>query len=355
MPIDTAILVKYGFAGNNLYQWLTAIIIFVVTYTVLKIFKKVVVARLKKIAKKTKTDVDDLVMSILDSIGWLFYVIVPLWVALKSLTLPAVITTAVDYVAIIVVTFYAVKAVQKVIDHGAKHIIKARAKQHKDLDTSAVDLLTKIAKGVLWLLAVILILSNLGYDITTLIAGLGVGGIAIAFALQNVLSDIFASFSLYFDKPFKVGDFIVIGDDKGTVQHIGIKSTRLKTLQGEELVVANKELTESRVQNYKKMKKRRINFKVGVTYDTSSAKLKKIPGMVKKIIDKEKLAEFDRAHFMEFADSSLVINIVYYIKTREYKDFADTQQSINFAIKEQFEKNKIDMAFPTRTIYMHKG
>ena len=185
-------------------------------------------------------------------------------------------------------------------------------------------------------------------------AGLGIGGIAIAFALQNILSDIFASFSIYFDKPFKVDDFIIIGDDKGVVKKIGIKSTRIQTLQGEELVISNKELTESRVHNYKKMERRRIVFVFGVTYETPTEKVKKIPSIIKDIIEKTELADIDRVHFKEFADFSLNFEVVYYLKTSDYAEYMDTQQEINLAMKEHFEKEQIEFAYPTQTVFVHK-
>lgn len=353
MPVDIAMLSMYSFAGNTLYEWLTTVVIFLVTYILLKIFKTVVIVKLKKLAKKTETDIDDLVVGILANIGWLFYAVISLYIASRFINIPEVIAKGIAYITLIVVTFYVVKAIQKIIEHISKKVIKKK-EEEKDADTQAIEVLTKITKAVLWIIAFILILSNLGYDITTLVAGLGIGGLAIAFALQNILGDIFASFSIYFDKPFKIGDYIVVGDHKGTVKKIGIKSTRLQTLQGQELVISNKELTEHRLENYKKMKKRRITFSVGVTYDTPTTKLKKIPGMIKKIIDKIQLAEYNRAHFTEFADSSLNFEIVYYIKSKEYIKFRDTQQEINLAIKQQFDKNKIEIAFPTRTIYMHK-
>jgi len=183
---------------------------------------------------------------------------------------------------------------------------------------------------------------------------LGIGGLAIAFALQNILEDMFSSFSIYFDRPFQIDDFIVIGDDMGIVKKIGIKSTRIQTLQGEELIISNKELTGKRIRNFKKMEKRRIVFKFGVVYETSTEKLKKIPGIIKDIMDRAELAEIDRVHFKEFGDFSLNFEVIYYIKSREYIDYMNTQQEMNFAIKERFEQEGIEMAYPTQTLYVNK-
>ncbi|MFC1774805.1 mechanosensitive ion channel family protein [Nanoarchaeota archaeon] len=254
----------------------------------------------------------------------------------------------------ILTTFYAIKGVQNVIDYGTQKVIRKRLDEEKDADTSIIDVLGKILKISIWFIAALLILSNLGYNISTLIAGLGIGGIAIAFALQNVLTDIFASFSIYFDKPFKVGDYIVVGADDGIVKKIGIKSTRITTLRGEELVISNKELTESRIHNYKKMKERRVVFSLGVTYDTKNKDLEKIPKMVESIFSKNKDAKLDRVHFKSFGEFSLNYEIVYFLKTRDYEKYMDVQQVLNLEIKKQFDKAKIDMAFPTQTVIVQK-
>jgi len=200
-----------------------------------------------------------------------------------------------------------------------------------------------------------LVLQNLGYEISALVAGLGISCIAVAFALQNILSDIFASFSIYFDKPFKTGDFIVVGNDMGVVNKIGIKSTRIRALQGHEIVISNKELTGSRVHNYKKMERRRVLFSIGVEYGTPVAKLKKIPKIIKDSIEAQESTTFDRVHFKEFGDFSLLFEIVYYVESGDYTNYRDIQQEINFSIAEKFKKSKIEMAFPTTTVHVRKG
>lgn len=212
-----------------------------------------------------------------------------------------------------------------------------------------------IAKILLWAIAILMVLSNWGVNISALAASMGIGGIAIALAAQNILSDLFSSFSIYLDKPFEIGDYIVIGADRGTVQKIGLKTTRIQTLQGEELVVSNQELTTTRVQNFKKMTERRINFSVGVTYDTPTEKLKKIPEILEKIISSESKARFDRVHFASFDDWALRFDAVYYVLSQDYAEYMDMQQVMNFSIKEAFESESIEMAFPTQTIHVVKG
>ncbi|MDP3043290.1 MAG: mechanosensitive ion channel family protein [bacterium] len=249
--------------------------------------------------------------------------------------------------------FLLIIAAQKFIDYGAKKIIKKREKCEGD-NGEIIKLLSVIAKILLWAVAVLFILSNLGYNVTSLIAGLGIGGIAVAFALQNILGDIFSSFSIYFDKPFKPGDFIIVSGHMGVVKKIGIKSTRIQTLQGEELIMSNSELTKASVQNFGLMRRRRIVFNVGVIYDTPAEKLKRIPDMIRKIIEAQAETEVDRVHFKSFGDSSLIYEIVYYVESGEYNRYMDIQQAINLAIVDKFEEEKIVIAYPTRTVYVKK-
>ena len=181
--------------------------------------------------------------------------------------------------------------------------------------------------------------------------GFGVGGIAIALALQNILSDALSAFSLYFDRPFEIGDFVVVGDYAGTVTKIGIISTRIQLLQGEELVISNKNLISTSVRNFKKLRRRRIVFTIKVTSEISVKTLKKIPLIIAKILKKTDMAELDRVHFKQFGDFSLDFEVVYYIKTGDYTKYMDIQQQINFGILEEFEKEKIEMAYPTQKIF----
>ncbi len=347
-------MLVYSFGGNIARDYVFALGAFIISVLVLRIFKFAIIGRLKALSKITKTDLDDLAIEIIGKIGWPFYFLVSFYIGIKFIFVPDILTMLLDYAILIGIIYYAVKSVERVLDYATGKMAQKQLKDEKEADTSLIELLNKMGKGLVWAIALLLLLSNLGYDITTIIAGLGIGGIAIAFALQNVLTDIFASFTIYFDKPFRKGDYIVIGDDSGTVQKIGIKSTRIKTLQGEELVVSNRELTETRVRNFKKMKDRRIVLSVGVTYQTPVDKLKKIPSMVMGIIKKVKLADPSRVHFKEFGDSALIYEVVYFTRTNDYARYMDARQEINLEIATAFEKQGIDMAYPTQTIFMGK-
>lgn len=353
--IDFTKILSYNLFGNSITDYLVALGIFILAIIVLKIFKKIIIFKIKRIADHTSTELDDLLIKVVDSISWTFYIFLSLYLAFQFIQLPEIIGKIFFFIILVLIVYYFVKSVQKFIDYGFAKIVQKRKKEDEKFDASVLGVLSKIFKGILWIGALIIVLQNLGYNISALIAGLGIGGIAIALALQNILSDIFASFSIYFDKPFQVGDFIIIGEDLGTVKKIGIKSTRIQTLQGEELVMSNKELTESRIHNYKKLEKRRIVFNFGVLYETPMQKIKKIPVFIKEIIEKVKLIELDRVHFKEFGDFSLNFEVVYYLNSSDYTKYMDIQQEINFAIKERFEEERIEFAYPTQTIFLNNG
>jgi len=246
--------------------------------------------------------------------------------------------------------FVITKVSNIVIDWYTSRTVHIHGKNNHHL----LFLLKKIVQIVVFVFGILIILYVFHVDLTGAVVGLGVGGIAIAFALQSTLSDFFSAFSIYFDRPFEIGDFIVVGDYSGTVTNIGIKSTRLKLLQGEELVISNKELTTVSVRNFRKLEKRRVTFTIGVTYDTSVEKLRKIPPIIKDIFEKVETADLDRVNFTEFGDFSLKFLIIYYVNSADWGKYLDTQQRINFDIKEAFEHEGIEMAFPTSTIYVKK-
>jgi small-conductance mechanosensitive channel len=354
MVIDYKQILSTNYLGNTVQDYLILLGVFLFAIIILKIFKTVIVVRMKKLAKKTKTTADDIVIRVIDELAWPFYLGVALYVAMRFITLPEGIGRWIEYAIFIVVAIYIVRSFVKLIKYSMHRVVEKKKDAGEDFDEASLDVVNKMISIVIWSIALLLILSNLGIDVSTLIAGLGIGGIAIAFALQNVLSDIFASVSIYLDKPFKIGDFIIIGEDMGVIKKIGIKTTRIQALKGEEIVVSNKELTSTRIHNYKKMKKRRIVFKFGVTYGTQTKKLEKIPKIVEQIIKKIKLADFDRAHFNEFGDFSLNFEVVYYLKSSDYNEYMDTQQDINLQLKKALDKEKVEFAFPTQTVYVGK-
>lgn len=208
------------------------------------------------------------------------------------------------------------------------------------------------ALSAVWCVAVLVALDNLGVDITALITGLGIGGVAIALATQNILGDLFASLSIVLDKPFVVGDFIRSGDQMGVVEQIGLKTTRVRSLSGEQLIFSNNDLLQSRIQNYKRMEERRVLFRLGVVYQTPAALLARIPAMVREIMERSGPVRVDRAHFAAFGDSSFDFEFVYYVLSADYNVYMDVQQAINLSVVETFEREGIGFAYPTRTLYL---
>lgn len=213
---------------------------------------------------------------------------------------------------------------------------------------SARGLISFILQTVLWALILLLILDNLGIDTTALVTGLGVGGIAAALAINNILGDLFASLSIVLDDPFEVGDFVIVGDLMGTVEHIGIKSTRIRSLSGEQIVFSNSDLLGSRIRNYKRMKERRVVFAVGIIYETPKDKLQEVTSWIRSIIESVENTRFDRCHFKSFGAYSLDFETVYYVLEPDYNVYMDIQQKINLAIFEKFEAEGIEFAYPTQ-------
>lgn len=337
--------------GNTLNDYIIAVGIFIALIIVFKIIQWVILLRLAKLAEKTETDIDDTLITIVRSLRPGFYYFIAFFFATKSLAFTALTTTIINSLLLVWVVYQVIIALHILIDYVLAK--KARFDGGKE-GQGMMSMLGNIAKWSLWVVGGLLVLSNLGVNITSLVAGLGIGGLAIALALQSVFSDLFSSFSIYFDKPFQVGDYIVIGELSGTVEKIGIKTTRIKALQGEEIVIANQELTSTRVQNFKKLKERRISTSFGVTYETSTDKLKKISDIIKRIVEDEENVRFDRIYFTTFADSALVFDLVYYVMSDAYPVYLAAQENINFKIKEAFEKEKISFAYPTRTLYIEK-
>jgi small-conductance mechanosensitive channel len=214
--------------------------------------------------------------------------------------------------------------------------------------------MTVLINIVVWVIGIVFLMDNLGFDISAVIAGLGIGGIAIALAAQAILGDLFSYFVIFFDRPFEVGDFIVVGDKVGSVEYTGIKTTRVRALSGEQLVFSNTDLTNSRIHNFKKMERRRVVFKLGVVYQTPSEKLAEISTLVKEIIEKQEDVIFDRGHFSAYGDFSLNFEFVYYVMGSDYVQYMNTQQKINLEIYDEFEKREIEFAYPTQTLFINK-
>jgi small-conductance mechanosensitive channel len=345
-------ILQTTFLQNRILDYLFFLATFFLGIIIIRILKAVILNRLKVWAEKSSTTIDDFLINIFEKkLLPLFYFGV-FYVATKSLTLNPSVSKVIDVLGVVLLTFFSIQLFIALIYYSLDRYWTEKA---VDEDRQrGIKTILPIVKVVLWGIGITFLLDNLGFKISTVIAGLGIGGIAIALAAQTVLGDLFSYFVIFFDRPFEVGDFIIIGDFLGSVEHIGIKTTRLRSLGGEQLVFSNTDLTNSRLRNYKRMDKRRVVFKFGVVYQTKLQQLKEIPKIVTEIIKNVPDTVFDRAHFFSYGDFSLDFEVVYYVLSRDYNKYMDIQQEINFKLKEELEKLGIEFAYPTQTLFLEK-
>ena len=344
-------LAETEWLGSSLDVWFVLLVAWATVALILIFAHRIVLRRVRHISSRTENIIDDVLATLLGRTKLYFLVALALYISVGAITLSDQVT---NYISRIAFLFLLVQ----VVFWGNAAItdwVRLYKEQKLEKDPAAVTSMQAvgfIARLLLYTAIFLVALDNFGIDVTTLIAGLGIGGIAVALALQNILGDLFASLTIVLDKPFEVGDFLIVGDTLGSVEKVGLKTTRLRSLSGEQIVVANGDLLGSRIRNYKRMDERRILFSFGVAYDTPSAQLERIPEMAQHIIEAREHTRFDRAHFKGFGDSTLDFEVVYYMQTPEYITFMDVQQAINLALVRRFEEEKIEFAFPTRTVYL---
>ncbi|HDQ05174.1 MAG TPA: mechanosensitive ion channel family protein [Candidatus Bathyarchaeota archaeon] len=345
-------ILDYSFWGNSVQDYIIALAVFAVAVIVFRIIKYGVLKKLRSITERSSTEIDDLLVKVVDRVRWPFYVFFAASIALNFIQVHNLVNVFFTYATPIVVVFIIAQSLQQFVDYGMQKLAKDKKQENEE---SVIKVLGRIFKGALWALALVYIISLFGVDVTTVVASIGVIGIVLGFGLQHILGDIFASFSIFFDKPFEVGDFIIVGDNLGVVKNVGIRSTRIQSLWGHEVVISNQELTSTRINNYKKLERRRVQFNFGVVYDTPSEKLEKILKITEEVVDKIELAELDRVHFKKYGDYSLEFEVVYYIDSPDYNTYMDIQQEINFALKKRFEKEEINFAYPTQTVIVNEN
>ena len=343
-------ILDHTWLGNPVRNWLVTLGVAAVAAAALHLVVKVLLARVQRLASRTDMPYDDAVVGALRGTRWFFVIAVAVRLGSRGLALPDLADVWLDRI----VLFAVLLQVGLWVSSWAEQVLDAW-RRHRYADDaealSSYNLFRYAALVVVWGSVVLLFLDNAGVDVTALVAGLGVGGIAIALAIQSILGDLFASLSIVLDKPFLVGDFLIVDDKMGTVESIGLKTTRLRSLSGEQLVFANSDLLKSRIRNYGRMEERRAVFAFGVVYGTDPAKLRAIPGIVREAIEAQENTRFDRSHFKGFGDSSLDFETVYYMTVPDYNAYMDVQQAINLALFERFSEEGIEFAFPTRTVY----
>jgi len=344
-------LLNTSFYGNDLRTWLIALFLSIATVAVLRTLQSRGTRRISRLAERTSNAWDDAIVHLLHQTKWLFLLIVSLFIGSLFLNLTEPVRGLAKEAVVLALLAQGGLWFNAAINFWLENYRQRKLKEDPDSVTT-MGAVTFVGRLVLWSAILLLAFDNLGVDVTALVAGLGVGGIAVALAVQNILGDLFASLSIVLDKPFTVGDFIVIGDYLGSVEHVGLKTTRLRSLSGEQLVFSNADLLGSRIRNYGRMFERRVAFALGVTYQTPREKLLKVPTIVREAVEAQEKTRFDRSHFKEYGGFSLNFESVYYVLGPDYNTYMDIQQAINLHIHERFEAEGIEFAYPTQTFYL---
>ncbi|MDX1380880.1 MAG: mechanosensitive ion channel family protein [Xanthomonadales bacterium] len=337
--------------GNTYQAWLIAVGAGLLVVVVLRTLQSLTRRRLGKLAARTATRWDDYVVEMISGTKLLFWLVAGVLVGSLLLEIPGRVQSGIT-VAFVIALLIQAGIWGGLLINSAVDDYRKKTLEESPADVTTLSLIGLAGQTAVWSLVVLLILDNLGVDITALVAGLGIGGVAVALALQNILGDLFASLSIVLDKPFVVGDFLMVGDMLGSVEKVGLKTTRLRSLSGEQLVFSNTDLLGSRIRNFGRMFERRVVFSIGVTYDTPRDKLQLIPRIVREAVEAEDGTRFDRSHFSKYADYSLNFESVYYVLSADYNAYMDVQQSIYFAIHRRFEEEGIEFAYPTQTLHV---
>ncbi len=344
---------KTMFWGNTVLDYLIALGGIVLAFFIVKLIRNVVVQKLKQLTAKTNTIADDLLIGALEKFLVPFVYILANYAIIRQLHLSEKLQQVLHVALVVVITFYSIRLINFLIHAGVQLYMQQKNEPVERIKQLNGILL--VVKAIVWLGGIIILVDNLGYDMTTLIAGLGVGGIAIALAAQNILGDLFSYLVIFFDKPFEVGDFIIMNGHAGSVEKIGIKTSHVRSPDGQQLVMPNAELVKSVINNFKRLERRRVLIQIGVVYYTKAEKLRKIPSIIEAVITQQEMAEFDRAHLKTFGDFSLNFEVAYFVLSSDFKVYMDTNHEICLQIFERFEAEGIEFAFPTQTLFVEKN
>lgn len=344
--------IAYEVFGNSMLVWSIAVGISLVALTALGMARRLLRNSLSRLAERTDSSKLGVAASVVaESRSW-FLLVIALFIGSRVLSLTD--KAAGTWMHVVIIVLLIQLGIWGVA--GIGRLLTMRRKEQLKEDpgsVAAMDMMHFALRVAIWALVLLLALDNLGVNITALVAGLGVGGIAVALAAQSILSDLFASLSIVLDKPFVVGDFLIINEFLGSVEKVGLKTTRLRSLSGEQLIFSNTDLLNSRIRNYGRMFERRVVFSIGVTYQTKREALKRIPTIIREAIESQEPVRFDRAHFQKYGDFALIFEAVYYVLSADYTTYMDVQQAINLEIFDRFEQEGIEFAYPTQTLYVN--
>lgn len=349
---------------NTVQDWIVALSILAGSFLLLGLLKRLVIYRLGRFAAKTETDIDDLLIDIVRRTRRMFLFIVAVWIAAHFVRLPGAEYSPEGelqqeseiqrYIGILAnISFWVQVGFwgRGLLDYGLRKLLSSRGVDDPTVKMGS-NVLGFIGQVVLWALVLLLCLEAAGFNVNSLIASLGIGGIAVALALQNVLGDLFASISILLDKPFVVGDAIQAAEFNGTVEQIGVKNTRIRSVTGEEIIIGNNDLASSRLRNYKRLTERRCLHVLGLVYGTPHEKLRRVPALLAEIVAGNPRAKLDRAHFKGFGDSAILFEFAFYTQGQEFAVMMDVQQEILFEVHRRFELEGLSFAFPTQTLHL---
>lgn len=339
--------------GNSLMQWLIAATVLVLSFIVMRLTKRIATRRLSILAAKTSTQWDDIIVDAIKQTRTLFMLFASILIGSMFIELSDRVHSIMQAVFIIALLIQ-VGIWLTVITLSVVSYYSNQTLSKNPAAASSINFVGFIGKIFIWSAITLVALDSLGIQVTTVVAGLGIGGVAVALAVQNILGDLFASLSIILDKPFVIGDFLIIDEHLGSVEYIGLKTTRLRSLSGEQLIFSNSDLLKSRIRNYGRMYERRVVFNIGVIYSTPRNKLRRIPEIIRDSIQAQDNTRFDRSHFMKYGDYALQFETVYYIKSPDYNIYMDIQQAVYFAIHEAFEKEQIEFAYPTQKLFVEQ-
>lgn len=342
------------FLDNQIADYLIALAILIAASIIVRLLCRFIFQRLKRWADKTATPMDNRLIAIAERHSIPIIYLGSFYLAISNLTLHPILDRVVEVVLIIAATIIGVRLINSLAKYALRLYWVTHSRDDLNFELSINAILPAI-RTVVWVIGLLFVLDNLGFNISAVITSLGIGGVAVALASQGILQDLFSYFAILLDRPFELGDFIIVDDYMGDVEYVGIKTTRLKSIDGEEIIIANTDLTGSRIRNFKRMRQRRVVFSFGVVYETHSGQLTAIPGIVEKIIRQTKNTTFDRAHFFGYGDCSLDFEVVYLINSNDYDLYMDAQQQINFQLKQEFEQRGIQFAYPTQVTYLRSA
>jgi len=339
--------------NNTLAEWVIAVLVLAGSLLVLYLVRYRLLRWLRNMTQANGSHTIATLIDIAVNTRFPFLLVLSVFAGSQLVDLPARFERILTAVTVTILIIQAGLWANRALYLWINHYISSHAGDEGAVKTSTI-VTGYISRLLLWSVVLLMLLDNLGFDITALIASMGIGGIAVALAAQNILGDIFSSLSIVVDKPFVIDDFIIVDDYMGTVEYIGLKTTRLRSLSGEQIIFANTDLLKSRVRNYKRMNERRIIFHFGVIYQTKPEQLESIPGWIREVIEARDKTRFDRAHFASYGDSSLDFEVVYYVLDRDYNLYMDIQQAINLELFRRLEREGIEFAYPTRTLYLQR-